>query len=290
MGTDLALDVAYAVKALLWPKMRLTGFASYEDAVRNFQGAATRVIAAASDTGGQGPAKVAFIAALADAPSRTGRFDGATPESRVKAAAEGVLTALGFGTYGRYDIEQRVGGNPSSNADTDYAQRFTVADQQRIDALAPGATARFARVLAGAPRVSADPAARTAAAELGDPQGTLRNPMVTLHTLDDPLVLSANESWYAERVKAAGAAAELEQFLTVPPATYPQDPGAPYGAGHCNFTAASRTGIITVLDDWVRLDRFPGAVSVAKALGRDSGYDPQAVAPPWPRGGEQPTP
>jgi hypothetical protein len=34
-----------------------------------------------------------------------------------------VLTALGYGTFGRYEIEQRVGGNPSGNADADYAAR-----------------------------------------------------------------------------------------------------------------------------------------------------------------------
>lgn len=286
---DLALDVGFAVKVLLWPKLQLTGYASYEDAVRNFKGAAERVVSAASDLGGAGAAKVLFIAALADAPVRTEHFDGATSQSRIKAAAEGVLTALGFGTYGRYDIEQRVGGNPSGNDSTEYARRFTIADQRRIDALSPGATARFARQLADAPRVTADPAARAAAAALGDPQGVLAHPMVTLHTIADPLVLAANESWYAERVKAVGAAADLQQFLTVPPATYPESPGAPYGAGHCNFTAASRTGLITVLDDWVRLDRFPGAVSVTEALGPDSGLDLDAHAPPWPLGGDQPT-
>ena len=36
------------------------------------------------------------------------------------------------------------------------------------------------------------------------------------------------------------ATAGLVQTYTVAPATYPESPGAPYGAGHCNFTAQSR--------------------------------------------------
>ena len=78
--------------------------------------------------------------------------------------------------------------------------------------------------------------------------------MLTLHTADDPLVIAANESWYADRVAAAGpdAQGQLRQLITVPPATYPEKPGAPYGAGHCSFTTGSRIGVIALLDGWVR--------------------------------------
>ncbi len=281
---DLALDVAYAVKQLVWPGLKLVGYTSYEDAVRSFQQAAERIAADASDVAGRGAATLLFIAALVDAPPRTQTFDGATAQSRVKAATEGILTALGFGTFGRYDIEQRVGGNPSQNTTTDYAKRIDAADQRRVDAVSPGATTRLAARLAAGKRVAADPAARERAAQLGDPQGSLTHPMVTLHTAYDPLVIAANESWYAARVAAAGRTADLHELVTVPPATYPEKPGAPYGAGHCSFTAASQVGVIAVLDSWVRDGRPPDEASVETALGKDSGYDPQATAPPWPAG------
>ena len=286
---DLALDVGYAVRELIWPQFKVTGYAGYQDAVTNFEGAAKRIVAAASDVKGGGTAKVLFIAALVDAPAATRTYDGSTVQSQVKVATEGILTALGFGTYGRYDIEQRVGGNPSTNVSTEYALRFTVADQRLIDAVSPGATARYALVLARGQRIAADAAARAKAETLGDPKGTVTTPMVTLHTVDDPLVLVQNESWYAARVSTAGDSAHLVQLVTVPPRTFPEKTGAPYGAGHCNFTADSRVGIVTVLDDWVRHGTYPGAVSVTTALGASSGFVPDVRIPPWPLGGDQPT-
>jgi hypothetical protein len=245
-------------------------------------------VAAAGDVKGGGTAKVLFIAALVDAPTATRTYDGATVQSRVKVATEGILTALGFGTYGRYDIEQRLGGNPSTNVSTEYAKRFTVADQQVIDAVSPGATARFALVLARGQRIEADPDARAKAGQLGDPRGTVQTPMVTMHTLDDPLVLVQNESWYAARAASSGDRKDLVQLVTVPPATFPEKSGAPYGAGHCNFTADSRVGVVHVLDDWVRLGQYPGAVSVTAALGDASGFVPDVRIPAWPLGGDQP--
>jgi len=258
--------------------------------VTNFSTAASKVLAAAKDVKGGGTAKILFIASLADAPLATKNFDGSTITSQVQASAEGVLTALGFGTYGRYDIEQRVGGNPSSNATTEYALRFTVADQRRIDTVTPGATKRYALAMARGKRISADPAARAKAATLGDPKGAPGTPTITLHTFADPLVIVQNESWYAARVAAsAQGTSKLAELVTVPPATFAQSPGAPYGAGHCNFTAQSRIGVITILDDWVRRGVYPGSVSEARALGSGSGFVPDVAVPAWPLGGDRPT-
>ena len=36
----------------------------------------------------------------------------------------------------------------------------------------------------------------------------------------------------------------LLQLFTVPPPEYSQETGAPYGAGHCNFTPESRIAVI----------------------------------------------
>lgn len=285
---DLALDVGYAVRELIWPQMTVRGFTSYQDAVDTFRGAASRVLAAARDVRGGGAAAVLFVDAVVDGPTRTRTYDGATPASAVAAAAEGVLTALSFETFARYDLEQRLGGDPSTNVGTDYAARISAADRQRVDALDPGATTRLLAALARGRRVAADPAARAAALRLDDPQGRLSRPMLTLHTRDDPLVLVQNESWYAARVAAHGAPGDLEQLVTVPPATYPEKPGAPYGAGHCAFTPVSRIGVVDLLDRWVRTSVRPTAAAATAALGAGSGVEPAVVPPPWPLGGAQP--
>ena len=63
---------------------------------------------------------------------------------------------------------------------------------------------------------------------------------------------------------------------------YPQNPGAPYGAGHCNFTTDERVGVLTVLDDWVRRGRYPVGPAVAEAFGDDAGLIAGYRPGPWP--------
>ncbi len=284
---DLALDVAYATKELLYPRMRLTGFTSYEDAVRTWQQAVKRVVAAAEDTEGGGTAAILFIGMLVDAPSQTSMFDGSTLESSVKATVEGIATALGFGTFGRYDVEQRFGGNPSTNDGTDYAARISPAEAELIDAVTAGKAADLVATLQQGTRVGADAAARQRAqAEGGDPQGTVTAPTITLHTAADPLVIVQNESFFRHRYEQATSAgtatAGLVQLFTAAPPAYPQDPGAPYGAGHCNFTPQSRVAVIDLLDAWARDGVAPTPAAAAEAFGDDSGFAPDFRPGPWP--------
>jgi pimeloyl-ACP methyl ester carboxylesterase len=124
---DVALDVAFAVKALIDPQLKLTGYTSQDDASANWQHAAAAVQKAAADVAGGGTAKALFIGSLVDAPTATQTYDGHDLPSQVKARVEAVLTALAFGTSGRYELEQRVGGNPSDNSKADYLSRIDTA-------------------------------------------------------------------------------------------------------------------------------------------------------------------
>jgi pimeloyl-ACP methyl ester carboxylesterase len=284
---NLALDVSYATKTLLYPEMKLTGYTSYEESVKTWEEAVKRVVAAASDTAGGGTAKVLTIAAIVDAPGRTKTFDGSTIESRVKGTVEALATAIGYATFARYDLEQRFGGNPSSNEDADYTTRVSEEEAAVIDSVTPGATAANTAELQSGQRIPADQAALDKAlAEGGDPQGTITDPTITLHTAADPLVIVQNESFLRDRfinAQSEGkATADLLQLYTVAPATYPEDPGAPYGAGHCNFTSESRVGVINLLNTWVQQGVLPGSEAVAAAMGDDSGYQPLFVPGPWP--------
>jgi pimeloyl-ACP methyl ester carboxylesterase len=279
---DLALDVAYAVKTLIYPQLKLTGFTSNDEAVSQWQAAYAAITRAGADLG-RGVPKIVLIAALVDAPAQTGTYDGVSITSQIKAYAESILTALGYGTYGRYEIERRVGGNPSTNSEVDYAQRVSPAERQLIDGIARGAADANLAALAAGERVTADEAARTKADALGNPTGTVRDPTITLHTRADPLVLAQNESLFADRKETSGGStADLVQLFTAPPKTYSETAGAPYGAGHCNFTTAERLAVITLLDNWVRRGEYPAPGAVAAAFGQDSGLLPVYAAGPWP--------
>jgi hypothetical protein len=275
------------VKTLIYPELKLTGYTSYEESVQNFTDAAKAVVEAAQDTAGGGTAKVLYIAALVDAPTQTQRFDGSTIESKVTATVEALATALGYATFARYDLEDRFGGNPSGNVGTDYAARVSASESSLIDTVTPGATAANNALMATGDRVEADPAARDKAlAEGGDPQGTVQDPTITLHTAADPLVIVQNETYFLDRYKAAQADGEtaggLVQLYTVAPATYPEEPGAPYGAGHCNFTSESRVAVVNLLTGWVQDGVYPGKGAIEKAMGTASGYAPLFTPGPWP--------
>jgi pimeloyl-ACP methyl ester carboxylesterase len=277
---DLAMDVQYGIRELVDPSFQLTGYESSEAASQQFVSTARKVLDEAAST--KDRANVLALALLADAKLQTKSQDGSTLDSQVQAAAEAALIGLRFGTVGRWDIEQRYGGNISDNTDTDYAARFSEEDRAMLDeAGGPGTAKRIIASLEEGKRVSADEAAvRAARKDGGEPSGTIEVPTLTLHTAADPLVAVQNESLLRE---ASGPSEDLVQLFTVAPDTYPAKPGAPYGAGHCDFTPESRVGMIELLDRWVRGGQAPTDATVLEAFGPDSGFDPTFEPGPWPQ-------
>jgi pimeloyl-ACP methyl ester carboxylesterase len=290
MNLDLGLDVTYALKTLgIVPELQLTDFASFDEAVANFETAYDAIMAAARDTK-DGVPKLIAIGALTDAPARTKTYDGSDPVSSVSAAVEGLITSVGYGTFGRWEIEQRVGGNPSTNVDADYGSRIDADEAKLIETIAPGKLASIKQALDDGERVDSDPAARTKADGLGNPTGQIKDPTLTIHTAYDPLVLVQNERVFARRLNSAsGRESDAVQLYTVPPMKYPQNPGAPYGAGHCNFTKDEHLGVVALLDDWVRNGVYPTGARITAQFppvpegtvgthGVDLRYQPD----PWP--------
>lgn len=284
----LALDAAYGVQQLVYPEMQIVDFTSYEQAVANWEGAASRLIQGARDLDLETVAKLLTIAAMTDAPEKTFSQDGADITSQVTGTVESLLTALAYGTVGRFDIEQRYGGNVSGNEGTDYALRLTDEERDVIDAVGgAGAADRFVAQLDNGPRIAANPAAQAAALERGgNPNGAITAPMITMHTAFDPLVIVENQSFYRIRYDAAvsegRAQGDLIQLFTTPPAAYSAEEGAPYGAGHCNFTMDSRIALIGLMENWIQTGLFPGSAAIAAAMGTDSGYAPLFAPGPWP--------
>ncbi|HET6876287.1 MAG TPA: hypothetical protein VFH38_02025 [Jatrophihabitans sp.] len=259
MTFDLALDVAYAVKTLIDPKLQLTGFSSAQAAVRQWERATQTLVKVASRGDTKDVANLFAIAAIGGLPTKTDMFDGRNVTAQVEAIVQSIVLTLATSTYQRYDIEQRVGGNPSQNTGVDYGKRigttydFIIGNQKR----------RIAQALAAGTRVSADPTARAAADRLGDPTGSVQRPTITLHTEFDPQMIVQNERVFAERAQQQSGAGLLVQLFTGPPAKYSQ---APYGAGNCNFTDTEYEAVVNLLDKWVRLGVYPGPLGVADAL------------------------
>jgi hypothetical protein len=205
----------------------------------------------------------------------------------VKATVEALATDLGYATFARYDLEQRFGGNPSGNVATDYPSRIDDTESSLINAVTAGAVEKFNAELVAGEKITADESAKAKAlAEGGDPKGTITKPEITMHTAADPLVISQNQSFFRNRYqqaqKAGTATAGLVQTFTLAPATYPEDPGAPYGAGHCNFTPTSNVAILTLLTNWVQNGVIPATAGIQAAMGTSSGYNAAWTPGPWP--------
>jgi len=284
----LALDTVYATQQLLYPEMKIDSFTSYEEAVQAWEGAASRLIESARDQDTDAIGKILTIAAVVDAPDQTYRFDGSDIVSKVSGTVEALLTAVAYGTVGRYEIDQRFGGNVVGNVDSEYASRISEAEAESINAIGgDGAAARNAALLDSGPRVAADPAAQAAALERGgNPTGAVQVPTITMHTKADPLVIVQNQTLFRDRYNAQTAAgntrSDLVQTFTVAPGTYSQETGAPYGAGHCNFTPESRIAVIELLDNWVKNGVYPGTAAIENAMGPLSGYSGSYAPGPWP--------
>ncbi len=284
----ISLDAAYGVQQLLFPEMEIVGFDSYEDALASWEGAASRLIESARDQDTDAIARILTVAAMVDAPSQTRTYDGTSIVSTVSGTIEALLTALAYGTVGRQEIDTRYGGSVVGNVDSVYTNRLDEAERETIDALGgEGAADRFVAILENGPRVEADPAAQAAAIERGgDPSGAVQVPTITMHTKADPLVIAQNQTFFKDRYDAQVAAGNVSggllQIYTVPPPEYSQETGAPYGAGHCNFTLESRLAVIDLLDEWVRNGVYPGPAAVEEAMGPLSGYSANYTPGSWP--------
>jgi hypothetical protein len=285
---NIGLDVEYAVQQLLAPKFKLVNYANYREALQQFEFASKAVLVAAKDANGSGGATVLAIAGIGGAARQTKTYDAHNRTSAVNAAAETVITGLAFATAARYDVEQRFGGNVSGNVSVNYSTRLSTQVTTLVNSIAAGTSTKVLAALARGQRIGPD-AAAVAAAEAtgGNPLGDIRLPTLTIHTAADQLVLVQNESFFASRYQQQQAKGKtkggLTQLFTVAPSTYPQSPGASYGAGHCNFTAGTYTGVISLLDSWVRSGTAPTQVATTAALGTESGFDPTFRPPAWPR-------
>ncbi len=156
-----------------------------------------------------------------------------------------------FGPRGRVDLERRAGGNPSFNTGVDYGRQLAGSAERGLVFQAyrqPGVDLRDLGadlgVLAKAPRISADPAARKWLERYGVPRGTTPSPVLTLHNVADGAEVG-HERWYADRVREHGDPGRLRQLYAD-------------RAGHCAFTAAEEIVVLRKLSERIETGRWPG--------------------------------
>jgi len=225
------LDGEFVFKTLLAPTSPVQ-LVDITNPIANFTLAAS-ILSAAQATP-QGRARLALVAAVGDTP---GWFTPGSPEpARTDFAAREQNQFLWdqnpdffFSFALRQELEARAGGNPSWNTGVDYrVQLERSINRDEVVALYRAAGLSLEDdldTLAVAPRIAADPGAVDYLSRFIIFNGRIRQPVLTMHTIGDGLVLNQDEQAYASVVRAAGNNALLRQTFV-------------NRAGHCAFTPA----------------------------------------------------
>ena len=131
-------------------------------------------------------------------------------------AADAIVDALWYNVFATTDAQATLGGNPFDNIGTVYRGSF---GDKHLNAT----VARFA----------AAPAALTSIQQY-ETSGLLHDPLVTLHTVADPVVPFWHEALYDAKVDHSGSSSELAQIPVL-------------RFGHCNVTATDAKAALALL-------------------------------------------
>jgi hypothetical protein len=177
-----------------------------------------------------------------------------------------VFTDFFFLTEARAELQRRAGGPYVQNLDQNY--NLTAAERAYLVGLGvPGAVVDGWLAQMNARRnIESDPSARNYVRHNTDYNGKVKHPVLTLHTIIDPLVVVANESAYSELVTSVGREELLFQTYT-------------NGNGHCAFTGPQLITAVNAIDLWVRTGTPPTSSTFPAALG----FLPGFVPPPMPQ-------
>lgn len=160
----------------------------------------------------------AIVSALAANPLATAQLinTAGITIGQFSNAANAITGVLWYNVFATTDAQATLGGNPYGNIGREYTGSL---DDARLNAM----VARFA----------ASPTALVNAVPY-ETSGLLNIPLVTLHTLADPIVPYWQEPLYAKTVASVNRSSELTQ---IPVVAY----------GHCNFTTADVEAAIATL-------------------------------------------
>ncbi|HEV2833674.1 MAG TPA: hypothetical protein VGW58_00075 [Pyrinomonadaceae bacterium] len=203
-----------------------------------------------------------FIRLVAGTPGR-----GITPPPPPAFYPGWVITDFFFLTEARAELQRRAGGPYVQNLDHNYS--LTVAEKAYLAALGlPTAVVDGWLAQMNARRnIAADQSARNYVRNNTDYSGKIRKPVLTLHTIIDPLVVVSNENAYAETVAAANKQDLLFQTFT-------------NANGHCNLTGPQILTAVGAIDLWVRTGARPTAAFFPAALGFNSAFTPPPMLQP----------
>ena len=177
-----------------------------------------------------------------------------------------LFTDMAFLTEYRAELQRRAGGPFVQNLNHTYS--LTAAEKSYLMGFGiPSAVIDgWLGQMNSRRNIDAAPGPRNYVEHYATFNGKIKSPVLTMHTIVDPLVVVANESAYSETIAAAGRSNQLFQTYTT-------------GNGHCAFTGPQILTAVNAIDTWVRNGTKPTAATFPAALG----FAPTFVPPPFPQ-------
>lgn len=200
--------------------------------------------------------KFEFLRLVAKTPGR-----GITPPPPPGFFPGWALTDFFFLTEARAELQRRAGGPFVQNLDQNYS--LTAAEKTYLAGLglATPVVDAWLTEMNARRDIEANVAARNYVRNNTDFNGKIHHPILTVHTIVDPLLVVANESAYAELNAAEGKQDLLFQTYTT-------------GVGHCNLTGPQILTAVGAIDLWVRTGVRPTSAQFPAPLGFNSAFVP----------------
>ncbi|MDQ3181345.1 MAG: hypothetical protein M3Q33_12595 [Acidobacteriota bacterium] len=178
-----------------------------------------------------------------------------------------VFTDMFFATEARAELERRAQGPIVQNLNRNY--NLTPAETGYLIALGvpPAVIQNWLAAMNARRNISAPHFSRYYVEQNADYTGRIGNPVLTIHTLIDPLVTVSQERAYAETVAATGHESRLFQTYTD-------------GNGHCNFTGPQLITAVNAINSWVITGVRPTQANFPAAIGFLQNFTPPPLNQP----------
>lgn len=199
-----------------------------------------------------------FIRLVTGTPGR-----GITPPAPPQFYPGWVFTDMFFAMEARSELERRAGGPIVQNINRNY----NLSTEERLYLLTlgvPSAVIDGWLTAMNAQRVvSAPPLARDYVERNANYTGRIQGPVLTMHTIIDPLVTVTQQYEYKQTVSNARRGNLLFQTYTT-------------GNGHCAFTGPQLLTAVNAINAWVQFGVRPDTETFSEKLG----FAPFFVPPP----------
>jgi pimeloyl-ACP methyl ester carboxylesterase len=172
-----------------------------------------------------------------------------------------LFTDMFFATEARSELERRAGGAFIQNLNHNYT--LTEAEKAYLLNLGVDAESLLA-AMNGSVKVTSSPITRSYVRRYADYSGRIRRPVLTVHTIIDPLVPVSHEAAYRERVANAGSDRFLLQLYT-------------NGVGHCRFTEDQMVTVVEAMNRWLKTGNKPNENEFSESSGFVPGFMPPSL-------------